>query len=69
MSRNKSPAKKTKLVAKAKVRPSPRWADIKKFGLKRARSRSTLSGYVGILFASKWVSSRNLGLSLKLILT
>ncbi len=39
MSRNKSPAKKMKLAAKAQVRPSPRWADIKKFGLKRARSR------------------------------
>ena len=39
MSKNKSPAKKMKLTAKAKVRPSPRWADIKKFGLKRARSR------------------------------
>jgi ribosomal protein L39E len=39
MSKNKSPAKKVRLTAKAKVRPSPRWADIKKFGLKRARSR------------------------------
>ena len=39
MSKEKSPAKKLKLTARAKVRPSPRWADIKKFGLKRARSR------------------------------
>ena len=23
----------------AKIRPAPRWADIKKFGLKRARTR------------------------------
>jgi hypothetical protein len=30
---------KKKLGALAKRRPSPRWADIKKFGLKRARSR------------------------------
>ncbi len=39
MSSNKSTGKKLKLGALAKVRPSPRWADIKKFGLKRARSR------------------------------
>jgi ribosomal protein L39E len=39
MSRNKSSAKKKKLSALARIRPSPRWADIKKFSLKRARSR------------------------------
>ncbi len=39
MSKNKSAGKKLKLTAKAKIRPSPRWADIKTFGLKRARSR------------------------------
>jgi hypothetical protein len=39
MSGNKCAAKKLKLTAFAKIRPSPRWADIKKFGLKRARSR------------------------------
>jgi ribosomal protein L39E len=39
MSRNKSAPKKVKLAALAKRRPSPRWADIRKFGLKRARSR------------------------------
>jgi len=39
MSRNKSAAKKLKLAAFARIRPSPRWADIKKFSLKRARSR------------------------------
>jgi ribosomal protein L39E len=39
MSSNKQIAKKLKLAAKAKVRPSPRWADIKKFSLKRARTR------------------------------
>jgi len=39
MSRNKSGAKKVKLAAASKVRPSPRWADIRKFSLKRARSR------------------------------
>lgn len=39
MSVNKCAAKKLKLTSLAKIRPSPRWADIKKFGLKRARSR------------------------------
>ena len=39
MSRNKSSGKKRKLAALARIRPSPRWADIKKFSLKRARSR------------------------------
>ncbi len=39
MSRNKSPGKKRKLSALARVKSSPRWADIKKFSLKRARSR------------------------------
>ncbi len=39
MTRNKSTGLKLKLAALSKVRPSPRWADIKKFGLKRARSR------------------------------
>jgi hypothetical protein len=31
-------AKKLKLIAVAK-KPAPRWCDIKKFGMKRARSR------------------------------
>jgi ribosomal protein L39E len=39
MSRNKAPGKKTRLAAKGKRRSAPRWADIKKFGLKRARTR------------------------------
>ncbi len=39
MTSNKRSGKKLRLAAKAKVRPSPRWADIKKFSLKRARSR------------------------------
>jgi|YelNatPaOPRAMG01_1025707.scaffolds.fasta_scaffold314884_1 ribosomal protein L39E len=39
MSKNKSAGKKTRLAAKMKVRSAPRWADIKKFGLKRARTR------------------------------
>jgi ribosomal protein L39E len=39
MARNKEPAKKLRLIAKGKVRSAPRWADIKKFGLKRARTR------------------------------
>jgi len=39
MTSNKSSGLKLKLAALSKRRPSPRWADIKKFGLKRARSR------------------------------
>ncbi|UCD07397.1 MAG: hypothetical protein JSW41_00225 [Candidatus Aenigmatarchaeota archaeon] len=39
MSRNKTSGKKKRLIAKGKRRPAPRWADIKKFGLKRARTR------------------------------
>ena len=39
MSRNKPSGRKTRLIAQAKVRSAPRWADIKKFGLKRARTR------------------------------
>ena len=39
MTSKKSTGLKLKLGALSKRRPSPRWADIKKFGLKRARSR------------------------------
>ena len=39
MTRNKPLGKKLKLVSKGKKRSAPRWADIKKFGLKRARTR------------------------------
>ena len=39
MSRNKDAANKKKLNAAGKRRSAPRWADIKKFGLKRARTR------------------------------
>lgn len=35
----KTLVRKLKLNKVAKVRISPRWADIKKFGMKRARSR------------------------------
>lgn len=35
----KSISKKIKLAKIKKVRLAPRWADIKKFGLKRARTR------------------------------
>ncbi|MEM7821410.1 MAG: hypothetical protein QXX38_01165 [Candidatus Aenigmatarchaeota archaeon] len=35
----KNIAKKIKLGAIMKVKQAPRWADIKKFGLKRARTR------------------------------
>ncbi len=35
----KSSSKKNKLVKIGKIRLAPRWADIKKFGMKRARSR------------------------------
>jgi len=39
MSRNKPSGKKLRLAAKGKRRSAPRWADIKKFSLKRARTR------------------------------
>lgn len=39
MGRNKTGGKKLRLSAKAKLKPAPRWSDIKKFGLKRARTR------------------------------
>ena len=39
MSRNKTSGVKKKLAALGKKRSAPRWADIKKFGLKRARTR------------------------------
>ncbi len=39
MARNKPLGKKLKLVSEGKRRSAPRWADIKKFGLKRARTR------------------------------
>lgn len=35
----RSLSKKLKLVKIGKIRMAPRWADIKKFGLKRARTR------------------------------
>jgi hypothetical protein len=35
----KNLSKKIKLAKVKKVRLAPRWADIKKFGLKRARTR------------------------------
>jgi len=39
MARNKSLGKKIKLISRGKKRSAPRWADIKKYGLKRARTR------------------------------
>jgi ribosomal protein L39E len=39
MARNKPCAKKARLIAMGRVRSAPRWADIKKFSLKRARTR------------------------------
>ena len=39
MTSNKDSGKKKRLNAKGKKRSAPRWADIKKFGLKRARTR------------------------------
>jgi ribosomal protein L39E len=39
MSRNKTTGFKKRLTALGKRRSAPRWADIKKYGLKRARSR------------------------------
>jgi ribosomal protein L39E len=39
MSRNKPTGRKNRLIAKGKRSSAPRWADIKKFGLKHARTR------------------------------
>ena len=39
MSRNKPLGKKIKTISRGKIRSAPRWADIRKFGLKRARTR------------------------------
>ena len=39
MSRNKASGVKKRLGAAQKIRSAPRWADIKKYGLKRARTR------------------------------
>lgn len=46
MAKNKPLGKKLRLIERGKKRPAPRWADIKKFGLKRARSRRIQSGRV-----------------------
>lgn len=35
----KPSGKKIRIAARGKVRSAPRWADIRKFGLKRARTR------------------------------
>ena len=43
MSRNKSTGKKKLRTAAGRKKPAPRWADIKAFGLKRARSRRVSS--------------------------
>ena len=32
-------ARKLRLIATGKIRAAPRWADLKKFGIKRARTR------------------------------
>jgi len=39
MSRNKPSGRKNRLISSGKRRSAPRWADIKKFGLKHARTR------------------------------
>ncbi|MEM5798957.1 MAG: 50S ribosomal protein L39e [Candidatus Aenigmatarchaeota archaeon] len=39
MARNKPAGKKIRLCAAGRHRYAPRWADIKKFGLKHARTR------------------------------
>lgn len=39
MSSRKPGGRKLRLAAKGKRRSAPRWADIRKFGLKRARTR------------------------------
>lgn len=42
MARNKECAKKRRIGAKMKIKNAPRWVDIKRFGLKRARTRRTI---------------------------
>lgn len=49
----KESAKKIKLGKIGKIRRAPRWADIKKFGLKRARDRR-----INISKVKKWRRSR-----------
>ena len=49
----KSLTKKIKLGKVRKVRNAPRWADIRKFGLKRARKRR-----ISIDKVKKWRRSR-----------
>lgn len=39
MGKLKSLARKLRLIAKEKIKIAPRWADMKKFGMKRARTR------------------------------
>jgi len=39
MGSKKPLGKKLKMASAGKVRSAPRWADIKKFGLRRARTR------------------------------
>jgi ribosomal protein L39E len=39
MARNKTTVRKNKLSSLGKKKSAPRWVDIKKFGLKRARTR------------------------------
>ena len=46
-------SKKVKLVKIGKYRNAPRWADIKKFGLKRARSRR-----IGVGKIKRWRRTR-----------
>ena len=44
--------KKIKLAAIRKIKRAPRWADIRKFGLKRARTRRILT------YPKKWRKTR-----------
>ena len=39
MGKIKNLARKLRLIAASKIRIAPRWADMKKFGIKRARTR------------------------------
>ncbi len=49
----KTIVKKIKLVRIARVKAAPRWADIRKFGLKRARSRR-----ISVSKIKRWRRSR-----------
>ena len=53
MSSRKTPGRKKRIAARGKKRSAPRWADIRKFSLKRARTRR-----IGVEGLRNWRRSR-----------